>query len=177
MTNPPSDAALMKKTRLSKRKAVLEAAATKAAEDELLAARIQAEIEAVADRRLAAAEAEAARTKMAAEALISDASKCRRVDVASSSQVVDASDNDVLETGNVEPQEDIVQSPVVVVDRVRRRRLTRKAPAVDSTQAFGVSVHNIRLNTCMEALPMQHDVFNAIDSFVSKVFFSWVIFS
>ena len=48
---------------------------------------------------------------------------------------------------------------------------------MDSTQAFGVFVHNVRLNTCMEALPVQHDVFKAIDSFVMKVSFSWVIFS
>ena len=95
---PPSDAAPVKKTRLSKRKAVEEAAAAKAAEDELLAARIRAEVETVADRRVAATKAEAARTKMAAEALISGASKRRRVDVASSSQFVDVSDNDVLET-------------------------------------------------------------------------------
>ena len=114
---PPSDAVPVKKTCLSKRKAVEEAAAAKAAEDEQLAARIRAEAEAMVDRRVAAAEVEVARIKMAAEALISGASKRRRVDVASSSQFVDVSDNDVLEIGNVEPQEDIVQSPIVVVDR------------------------------------------------------------
>ena len=64
----------------------------------------------MADRRVAAAEAEATRTKTAAEALISGASKRRRVDVASSSQFVDVSDNGLLETENVEPQEDRVQS-------------------------------------------------------------------
>ena len=131
----------------------------------------------MADRRVASAEAEAARTKMAAEALISGASKRRRVDVASSSQFVDVSDNDVLETGNVEPPEDIVQSPIVAVDRLLRRKLTRKAPTEGSTLAFGVSIHNVRLNTCMEALPVQHDVFKAIDNFVTNVSFSWVLFS